>query len=155
MYGGDAKRAGEEFRAALRLHPHLSSAENGLHQTFADEGDHDGYLKLIRDQVQKELNNADAHTALVEELLERGNARCVRGRNDDAWGALGDLAVKGKDDTEAAAASPAHAEWHQKLAGVLEAGGESEQAAREYANAAALVYSTSAKQTREIDGEPP
>lgn len=77
------------------------------------------------DQVQKEPNNADARTALAEELLERGNARCVRGwieaqsgqeaearqdlqaavkrdRNDDAWGALSDLAVKGKDNTEAA-----------------------------------------------------
>jgi len=190
LYGGDAKRAGEEFKIALRLHPHLSSAENGLHQTFADEGDHDGYLKLIQDQVQKEPNNADAHTALAEELLERGqvapareeaqaalrlspdlgHARCVKARieaqkgqdaqahtdfevavkhdrnDDDAWGGLGDLAVKAKDSREAincyrraASASPEHEEWHKKLADALEAAGDLGQAAQEYAIAASLA----------------
>lgn len=190
LHSGEAKRAGEEFKTALRLHPHLSSAENGLHLTFANESDHDAYLKLIQDQVKSEPNNPDAHTALAEELLERnqvdaaqaevltalrlspgsGHAHCVQARieaqkvqvaqahadfeiavkrdrnDDDAWGGLGDLAVKAKDSREAincyrraASASPEHGEWHKKLADTLEAAGEAGQAAQEYAVAASLA----------------
>jgi len=189
LHTGETARAADEFKVALRLHPHLSSAENGLHQTFASEGDHDGYLTLFRDEIQKDPGNADAHTSLAEELLDHnqsdealkeaqaalrlkpdlGHARCVLGRieaergqeaaarqdlnlavkrdrnDDDAWGALGDLALKTNDGKEAlacfrraAAAAPEHAEWHEKLAAVLAASGDAAAAGRETTLAAQL-----------------
>jgi Tfp pilus assembly protein PilF len=70
LHLGRREGAAEEFEAALRLSPHSAEAERGI-RAARSEGEAEAAFDELQEQVQREPGNADAHTTLAEELLDR------------------------------------------------------------------------------------
>ena len=72
VHCGKMKHAAEEFKTALALHPHLSSAENGLDVTFGSQEKREA-------TVDGDPNNINAKTTLAELLMDRKEIDQARG----------------------------------------------------------------------------
>jgi Tfp pilus assembly protein PilF len=107
LHTGNVTWAREEYQKALRLDPHLSDAERGLHSVM-DEGEHAAYVAGLAEQVQKEPGNAAAHASYAEELAETGRddeagsearkALALNPKENHAQCVLGRLAAKAGRD---------------------------------------------------------
>lgn len=178
LHLAQTQRAGDEFKAALRINRHNAEAERGLHLVRSPDEEENAFQALT-EQVKGEPNNADLRATYAEELVERnrfdeaqkeaeaalqikpkiGHAYCALGRvaahngkddearrnflvavkadkhDDDAWGGLGDLAMKEKDYPaaianyqHAAAIVPEEQQWHEKLRDAYKAAGNAQGA---------------------------
>jgi tetratricopeptide (TPR) repeat protein len=68
---GAIDRAHEAFAEELRIDPHLSEAENGLHDTMNEAGHEKWFAELVGRAAQSP-DDADIQATYAEELLERG-----------------------------------------------------------------------------------
>jgi Flp pilus assembly protein TadD len=104
------EQAVEEFDTALRLKPHFTEAERGLHRAHTP-GEEEAAFRALEDQVQQQPDNADLHTSYAEALLARDRAEEAQREAETAvhlnpklghaYSALGRAALKQGNATEA------------------------------------------------------
>jgi Tfp pilus assembly protein PilF len=107
---GKKDRARDQFAEALRIKPHSSEAERGIHDARTP-GQEEAAFQVLEKEAQSEPNNADVQTTYAEELIERD--RLLEGKerataalklNSHMWHAycaLGRIAAKEGDDKTA------------------------------------------------------
>jgi|GEM_PF-1602587 len=103
---GKRDRALDEFSAALKIDPHSSEAERGIHEVRTEGQESQAFDDLVR-LVQAEPNNADVLTTYSEELVERSRleeaktfadkALAIDPKQWHAYCALGRIAARGGD----------------------------------------------------------
>ena len=103
---GKRQRALEQFSEALKLSPHSSAAERGMHDARSD-GEEERAFEELSDLANREPDNPDVQTTFAEELIERdrfseAKTRAERALGQDnhqwhAYCALGRIAAKEGD----------------------------------------------------------
>jgi len=110
LHTGQPQRAQEEFAAALRLRPHFSAAERGLHEARSP-AEQERALQAIAEDVKNAPGSAEAHCSYAEALLdsrqiEAALAAAKRAieldpKQGHAYCVLGRIAAKGGKEDEA------------------------------------------------------
>ncbi len=107
---GKKERAVEEFLIVLRLSPHSSEAERGIHEARTP-GQEEAAFEALAAQVAAEPNNPEVRTTYAEELVERDKLDDAKShatvalkldpRSWHAYCALGRIAFKEGDNKTA------------------------------------------------------
>ena len=82
---GKKQRALEQFAEVLRISPHSSEAERGIHEART-EGQEEHAFELLEASAGREEKNADLQTTFAEELIERGGYEEAKVRAQRALG---------------------------------------------------------------------
>ncbi len=106
----EKQRAIDEFNAALRLKPHFSEAERGIHKA-REAGEAEAAFHALEVQVKQEPNNAGLHATFAETLLDHDQVEEAKKEAEaalqldpklgHAYCALGRIAARQRDIEEA------------------------------------------------------